>query len=162
MQHLSPLAQIEPSMPTTAAAAIIFIAVTVVGSVLWAMRYVVTTTLPELAKTFSNGIAEERRFFADQTNGLNNSITGLTAAVTVLTRAIADQRELIIAKINEHTTLQMQAYRHDLNDQINKAILSKEAYDAMKRREAESSQIDAESAVRSDAQKTGLPLRNLP
>jgi hypothetical protein len=64
--------------------------------------------------------AAERRLCQEQFTSLNAAIIGLTST-------IREEREAIVAAVNHHTTEACAAYRHDLYDKLNEAVMGKAA-----------------------------------
>lgn len=151
---LSMFAQVEPVMPTTVTGGFIAISMMLVGLVVWLMRHVFLTTIPgilaemaaaretytsEAAKareTFTETNADERRLCAEQFALVNAGMSALAQVGVV-------DRQAIVAEINQHVTESAVAYRHELNNVIQQAVLGKELYLAQKSKEIEAAKATA-------------------
>lgn len=129
-------------------AALALVCLTLIGLVVWIIRQQYTATIPaiqaeqkaqresndanqkaqrdsnekNIAATLAAAAAEasaERKLCAEHLGVLNASLVSLTAAQ-------AAQCQAIVAAVNQHTTEQASAYRHDLANTINEAVLGRE------------------------------------
>jgi hypothetical protein len=86
-----------------------------------AARECFEATINRVCEKFGAEGAAERKLCADQFASQN-------AALVALTAVLHEEREVMVATINAHTTEQATAYRHDLYDKLNQAVLGKELY----------------------------------
>jgi hypothetical protein len=138
------LAQIaDAATPTTIVGAFIFVCLALVALLGWVLKHLFATTIPgimaeqkeqrecneknltTIISAYQSETKAERDLCAEQ-------FTLVRAGLATLTTACGQHNEIMARTINEHTTEQMAAYRHEMYDKINQAVLGKELYLAQK------------------------------
>ncbi len=151
----APLPVPDGVAPTTIIGAFIFVTLSLMSVLVWVIRHVFVTTIPSviatgeakhnlvvteqraqrecyernldaMCKTFAAEGAAERKQCADQFMSMTATLVGLTAA-------LAEERQAIVAAVKQHVTEQAMAYRHELYDKLNTAVLGRDLALAEKR-----------------------------
>lgn len=148
---------VEPATPTTIIGAFIFLTLALMGLVGWLIKHVFVTTIPGIMaemqaqreanannlkavmENSNQSTAAERALCAEQFSLVQTQIAALTTAVR-------QEGPNLIAEINRHTTEQAAAYRHDLVDKMNEAVLGRELHLAQKAAKIREDQAKSESA----------------
>jgi len=147
VQMRTPFAQQEIATPTTITGAFIFISVLLVGVIVWILKHVFMTTIPsivaelkseresnesninKICENFKIDMAAERKMCAEQNAEVSRILTALIAST-------AQGQQASMAEINRHTTEQVSAYRHEMRDDIQQAVLGREVFlEQQKRRQ---------------------------
>lgn len=92
-------------------------------------------SLQEVTTSFKAESAAERNLCEKQFAVVNTALVGLA-------NGISQEGDTIVATIRQHITEAVSAYRHDLRDIINEAVLTREVYQAKKQRGIEIEQRD--------------------
>lgn len=98
-----------------------------------------TSSLRGVTVAFKEEATAERHLCEKQFAIVHAALVGLTAGV-------GQEGRNIVASINQHVTEAMSAYRHDLTNMINEAVLGRELYLAKKRQQM----LDAKSGRRDE------------
>lgn len=147
---LAQVPEVLPATPTTIIGAFITVSLSLVGLLVWVLRHVFLTTIPSIVgeqkaqresndanqaaqrvsneknlaiviEAFKAEGAAERKQCADQSASTNSAILALAVDAR-------EGRETALATVREHVTKEAAAYRHDLYDKLNEAVMGRELY----------------------------------